>query len=265
MPRELRRLIAGLRDLVERRSPSEVSARELGRKVFVWVKFVRTAFARQGSVETTLQWPLKAPKLPYKVSYVQLVLKYDPAIAPHLSPKEPWTHRGSAGRNDQGTAFRLIYRIAVPTIEDWMLEPLSNDITGVVRHEMEHGSQYARGEAPGAGATRKTDTTGERNWGDIAATRGYLLDPYELQATATQMYLMAKRAKKPVSEFIENKAVKLIKALKRRDVPQADIDALADDYRKAVTDYVRKRYPTARFRTHSGEVVLARDLTRSWW
>jgi len=265
MPCELRKLIWELRVLVERRSPSEVSASELGRKVFAWVRSVRADFARQGTAETILQWPLKAPRLSYKVSYVQLVLKYDPAISQHLSPKEPWTHRGSAGRNAQGTAFRLILRIAVPVIEDWMLEPLSNDITGVIRHEMEHGSQYARGEDPGAGVQRQTDTTGERNWGDISATRTYLLDPHELQATATQLYLMAKRAKKPVSEFIEGKVAKLFKALKRRGVPQADIDALADDYRKAVTDHVRKRYPTAQFRTRSGDIVLAQDLTRSWW
>jgi hypothetical protein len=219
----------------------------LGQKVFAWVRSVRTDFARNGNAETIL------------------VFKYDPDIAKHLPATEPWVHRGSAGRNAQGTAFRLIYRIAVPSIENWMLEPLSHDIVGVVRHEMSHGSQYARGEAPGAGSDRKTDVTGERAWGDISATREYLLAPHELQATAAQMYLMAKRAKKPISEFIEDKVIKLVKALKRRDVPQVDIDELVSDYRKAVTDYVRKRYPTAQFRLFSGEVVLARDLTGTWW
>lgn len=265
MSRELRRLLVELRSLEERRSPSEVPARKLGRKVFAWIRSAREDFERQGKAETILKWPLSTAKLPYKVSYFQIVLKYDPAIAPHLPEKEPWLHRGSAGHNEQGTAFRLIYRIAVPIIEDWMLEPLSNDITGVIRHEMEHGSQYVRGEAPGEGAKRKTDATGERAWGDVAATRGYLLDPYELQATAAQMYLMAKRAKKPVSEFIEDRATRLVKALKRRGVSQADIDSLTADYRKAVTEYIRKRYPTAQFRLPSGEVALARDLTRPWW
>jgi hypothetical protein len=265
MPRELRTLIAELRAIVERRSPAEVSARKLGREVFAWVRSVRAEFARKGGAQTMLQWPRGTEGLPYKVSYVQLFLKYDPDIAKHLPEKQPWTHRGSAGKNAQGTAFRLIYRIAVPTIEDWMLEPLSNDITGVVRHEMEHGVQYARGEAPGAGAKRRTDTTGERNWGDIAATRGYLLDPAELEAFSTQVYLMAKRARAPVTKFIDEKVQLLIKALKRRDVAKADIDSLTGDYRKAVTQYIQKRYPTAQFRTRSGEVVLARDLVRPWW
>lgn len=72
----------------------------------------------------------------------------------------------------------MTYRFAHPVIDDWMLEPLSHDVAGVIRHELEHNRQ---------GPTV--------SYANIEKTRAYLLNPREVEAVGTQMYLQAKREK----------------------------------------------------------------------
>lgn len=264
MPSELRVLVAALRDLSERRSPQETETRQLAQAVFNWVKSraTRIQFNRTGEHKTTIRDPLPG------MDRVEVILKFDPSVEGLVPAKTPWVHRGQAGSTATGKrAIRLTYRLEHPEIEDWMLEPLSHDITGVIRHELEHGAQHERGVsvayAPGTG--RKTADQKDRDWGDIEATRAYLLDPAEVEAWGTQAYVVAKRTKVSVTEPINAKLDQLTKALRRRAVPAGDIESLVADYRKAVTEYIRKRYPTAQFRTRSGELVFGQDLTRSWW
>jgi len=129
---------------------------------------------------------------------VEVILQLDPSVEPHVPAKTPWNHRGQAGRTKAGTsAIRLTYRMAHPEIEDWMLEALSHDIAGVLRHELEHGAQDKRGVsvAYGPNTGRKDPNQKDRDWSDIPATRAYLLDPAEIEAWATQAYQEAKRRK----------------------------------------------------------------------
>ena len=62
------------------------------------------------------------------------------------------------------------------------------------------------------------------------------------------MYMQAKREKVPVTVPIERKLKQLTRALVRRSVDKQVIDSVVADYRKALVDYITKRYPKALFR-----------------
>jgi len=244
MIRDLRVLIGILRDLEERRSPLEKRTAVITREVFEALKKARAAYNRDGGYEVQLS------------TDIELILKWDPEIEPHVPVTAPWVHTGRLSRSKEGKpAIRLLYRLAHPMIDDWMLEPLSHDISGVVRHELEHSVQ------PKGDVVRSPGS----NWGDVERTRAYLLSPEEVMAFGTQVYTQAKRKKVPVTTVIEEKMGRLINALKRRDVPEPVIQSLVYDYRKAVTDYIVQRYPGAQFQTRSGKSVLARNLSGQWW
>jgi len=211
---------------------------------------LRKQYNRTGEVTTTVKSPEPG------MEYVQLILKYDPDIEPHVPVKEPWVHRGQSGRTADGKeAVRLTYRFAHPVIDDWMLEPLSHDMAGVVRHELEHGAQ--------GDATHATSPGGD--WGNVEKVRAYLLHPREVEAFTTQVYLQSKREGVPITVLIGRKTDRLEKAMRRRDVDIQVVRSVVNEYRKAVTEYAAKRYPTAKFQTSSGKTVLARDLRGPWW
>ena len=249
---DIRGLVVVLRTMVERRNPQERNASVLSRLVFQRLRGARGQYNLQGEYRSVLKEPVEG------VAYIELILKWDPDIEPHVPAREPWVHHGQVGKTRDGrAAIRLTYRLAHSFIEEWMLEALSHDVAGVIRHELEHTVQ-----PPGGGAPKHS---GPRNWADLDATRAYLLNPKEIEAWATQAYLEAKRKREPVTGPVGRKVERLEKALRRRDVPKQMIQALADDLRKAVTDYMVRRYPTARFRIRSGEVIPAANLRSPWW
>jgi len=231
---KLRSLVSCLRDVTERRSPQERRAAILAKRVFARLKSYRKQYNLKGEARSVLKDPIEG------VAWIELILKWDPDIEPHVPAKAPWVHKGQLGRAVSGkVAIRLTWRLAHSFIDDWMLEPLSHDIAGVIRHELEHSTQSRAGTV-GSPESRGGD------WGNVAMTREYLLNPKEVEAFSTQVYMQAKRQKVPVTVPLGDKLDRLEKALRRRKIDPKIVRDLVADYRTTVLTYILRRYPDAR-------------------
>lgn len=115
-------------------------------------------------------------------------------------------------------------------------------LINVLRHELEHFRQYQRAKAKKEKLEPTYDVETALS-GDPDAMRSFLLDPSEIEAFVSDIYMNAKKQRRPFEDAFKDRIRTFGKKMFRAGATKQEVRQIVFDVRKAWFDYARRRFP----------------------
>lgn len=118
-------------------------------------------------------------------------------------------------------------------------------LVNVIRHELEHVDQHQKKKKSGEILKPTYDIENALS-GDHQQMLNYLLDPSEMAAFVSEIYMNAKKTRRPFRSAFQDRIKTFSNLMFKAGVPPQDIYATLIKVSNAWGQYARKRYPILR-------------------